>query len=71
MYDVCIYMYMVILLTKCWYHTILKSTLKNVHLSVILELAADKLKQAVHNLYYTSSLIGAFMVLLCHDIAIL
>ena len=64
-------MYMVILLAKCRYHTALKSTLKNAHLLVILDLVADKLKQAVYKQYYRSSLTGAFMVLLCCKIAIL
>ena len=56
---------------KCQYCTAMKSTLKNAQLSVILDLVADNLKQAVHNLYYRSSFTGAFMVLLCHEIAIL
>ena len=64
-------MYTVILLAKCQYCTVMKSALKNVHLSVILDLVADNLKQAVCNLSYRSSFTGAFMVLLCHEIAIL
>ena len=59
------------LLANCWYHTALKSALQNAHLSVILDLVADKLKRAVLNLYYRSSLTGDFMVLLCCEIAIL
>ena len=61
----------VMLLAKCHYHTTLKSTLKNAYLSVILDLVANNLKQAVCNLYYKYSFTGAFVVLLCHDIAIL
>ena len=64
-------MYTAILLAKCWYCTALQSALRNVHLLVILDLVADKLKQAVCNLYYKSSLTGAFMVLLWCKIAIL
>ena len=62
---------MVILSAKCQYHPAVKSALKNVHLSVILDLVTDNLKQAVCNLYYKSSFTGAFMVLLCCNIAIL
>ena len=62
-------MYMVI--CKQNVGTVPLSTLIKVHISVILNLVADKVKQAAHNLYYKSSLTGAFMALLCCEIAIL
>ena len=42
----------VILLAKCQYHTAGKSALKNVHLSVILDLVANNLKQTIFTIYY-------------------
>ena len=50
------------------YHS--KICSEKMHLSVTLDSVAGKLKQAIHNLYYRSSVTGVFMVLLCCEVAI-
>ena len=63
-------MYAIILLAKYQYCTTLKSTMKMMHISVTLDLVADKLLQSVLNLNYRFILTGTLMVLLCLDLAV-